>query len=40
VLFVPMFFVVVRKIFKGRKHHPEAPAHGASTAPAVEGKQP
>ncbi len=40
VLFVPMFFVVVRKIFKGRKHHPETPAHTASTAPAVEGKQP
>ncbi|MCC2970772.1 efflux RND transporter permease subunit [Massilia sp. IC2-476] len=40
VLFVPLFFVVVRKIFKGRKRPQEIPAHLEGSASAVEGKQP
>jgi multidrug efflux pump len=40
VLFVPLFFVVVRKIFKGSKRQQEKYAHHEVTDPAVEGKQP
>ena len=40
VLFVPLFFVVVRKIFKGSKRQQEVYAHTEGTAPAIEGKQP
>ncbi|VXC67861.1 efflux RND transporter permease subunit [Massilia sp. 9I] len=40
VLFVPLFFVVVRKIFKGSKRQTEKYAHHGDTASAVEGKQP
>jgi len=40
VLFVPLFFVVVRKIFKGSKRQQEKYAHHAEEATAAEGKQP
>ncbi|MCD2515720.1 efflux RND transporter permease subunit [Massilia sp. G4R7] len=39
VMFVPMFFVVVRKIFKGSKRQQEVYSHHAEGA-AIEGKQP
>ena len=40
VLFVPLFFVVVRKIFKGSKRQQEIYTHHAEAASVVEGKQP
>jgi multidrug efflux pump len=40
VLFVPLFFVVVRKLFKGSKRQQDKYAHHADAATVVEGKQP
>lgn len=40
VLFVPLFFVIVRKIFKGSKRQQEKYVHHADEATVVEGKQP
>jgi multidrug efflux pump len=40
VLFVPLFFVVVRKIFKGSERQRKKYAHLEEAEPAVEGKNP
>ena len=38
VLFVPMFFVVVRKLFKGNERQRKKYAHEDQAAPAVHEK--
>jgi multidrug efflux pump len=39
VLFVPLFFVVVRRIFKGSERQRQKYAHEENAEPAVEGKK-